>query len=103
MGYISRYNAFTRNNELKTLPIIDILEQNTDKFESYIVGVTRFDKLAFKYYGDATLGWLINYANPKYQMEFDFQDNDIIRIPFPLDSALEYYFIQTEKEINVLS
>lgn len=101
MEYISRYNNFIIRNELKTLPLVGIIEQETDIFENYIIGVTRFDKLSKKYYGNATFGWLISYANNKYKSEFEYNDNDIIRIPFPLDNALQNYFEQTKREINL--
>ncbi len=102
MGYISRYKQFIVNNSLSTLPFIEALEQPTDKYISNDLGVTRFDRLAFKYYSDPTLGWLISMANPQHSLEFDFEDGEIVRIPFPLEPALQYYFEAMDRELNIL-
>lgn len=101
MGYISRYKEFIVNNSLSTLPFIEILEQSTDKYISYQLGVTRFDRISFKYYSDPTLSWLISMGNPSRAHEFDFEDGDIIRIPFPLESALQYYFESVSRELSL--
>jgi hypothetical protein len=99
MSYISRYQEFIQNNKQVSLPFVEIFEQTSDKFVTYVLGRTRFDRLALKYYDDPTLGWLILYANPIHSMEFDFDDGDILRIPFPVESALQFYFDATGKEL----
>lgn len=39
------------------------------------------DFLAQQFYGDSQLKWLILYANPSYQTEFDIQVGDSLVIP----------------------
>ena len=43
------------------------------------------DNLAYEYYKDATLGWVIMCANPDFNFEFEVPEGAIIRIPLPLD------------------
>jgi hypothetical protein len=99
-SYIDRYGVFKTNGVLQTLPRINIPSSVDDKFITYIDSVTRLDRIALKYYNDSTLGWLILYANPQVSIEFDFKTNDIIRIPFPLEEALENYFGLIDRELK---
>lgn len=92
MAYISRYQQFIKDNNLTTLPFIEIQSNDNDKFVNYKKNETRFDRLANRYYNDPTLGWLIMMGNPTRSIEFDFEDGDVIRIPFPVESALQFYF-----------
>jgi hypothetical protein len=48
----------------------------------------RIDILAQKFYGDQTLGWVIMCANPQYFHEWEVNQGDEIRIPFPLERIL---------------
>lgn len=43
----------------------------------------RLDLIAFKYYGDTQLGWVILDANPQYDTELDIKPGDRLRIPSP--------------------
>jgi hypothetical protein len=47
----------------------------------------RFYKLAFKYYGDAELWWIVSWYN-KTPTESHVQLGDIVYIPLPLDKML---------------
>ncbi len=97
MGYYSRYSSFVLNNKSVPMPFIKIGISDSDKYESYKVGQTRFDIISQTYYGDPSFGWLITLANPQYSMEFDFNDGDIIRVPFPLNMALNTFETQIEQ------
>lgn len=58
----------------------------------------RIDKLAYQYYNDATMGWVIMAANPTYFHEFDISTGDKIRIPLPLDRVYKYLGITGSSE-----
>ena len=47
----------------------------------------RLDLISYRIYGDPTYWWLILRANG-YQIEFDIEAGELIRIPFPLELAL---------------
>lgn len=91
MAY-NRYKKPSENGtkEIRPLPYISIKERSTDKFIIFQED-TRFDKLANDYYGDPTLGFFIELANPEKPMRFDFNIGDQIRIPFPLQQVKEEY------------
>ena len=58
----------------------------------YEKGKTRLDILSYQYYNDPDYAWLILQANPQYgSMEFNIPDLSELRIPFPLDAAIEGY------------
>ncbi len=99
-NYQDRYGIFKTNGSLQTLPRISIPTSVNDKYITYVDGVTRLDRVAFKYYSDSTLGWLILYANPYVSFEFDFKNDDIIRIPFPMEEALQSYYSLINRELN---
>jgi len=46
------------------------------------------DTIAGNVYSDETLWRLILWANEQYFMEFDIPDNTVIRVPWPLQDAL---------------
>lgn len=96
--YYDRYSSFRDNEGTTPLPFINIPSVNTDKKVVYKLGRTRFDKLSQDYYGNPYHGWLIALANPKYGgLEFLYQDGDVIRIPFPFNSAIERYKQEVDK------
>ena len=91
MAY-NRYSSFIVNDEVKKLPFIKLPQKSSDKEDIYTIGLTRFDILSNKYYNDSNYGWLILLANPELgSLEFNIEDNSIIRIPFPLDITLKSY------------
>jgi hypothetical protein len=91
MAY-DRYKFFKNNADIKYIPFINIAEQSTDIKVIYTAGISRLDKLSQKYYADPTFGWLILQANAQYGgIEFDFPDDVVIRIPYPLESAILLY------------
>ena len=88
----NRYSSFIVNGEVKKLPFIKLPQKASDKEDIYILGLTRFDILSNKYYNDSSYGWLIQLANPQLgSLEFNIEDNSIMRIPFPLDSTIKNY------------
>lgn len=88
----NRYEIF-RNEDGTTdqLPFVALPQNPSDKFEKFQLGFTRFDKLAAKYYGNVFFDFLITNANPKFISEFDIDDGELIRIPFPLEKARTDY------------
>lgn len=91
MSY-NRYNNFLINGTYEIVPSVEIYKKSTDYLETYEAGKTRLDLLSYKYYGDANYDWLIMMANPEYgSMEFEIPDGALLRIPYPLNTTIEYY------------
>jgi len=96
--YLDRYDRFRSDSNFKFVPGIKIPEKNTDKYESYKLGETRFDILSDKYYDSPYFGWLIMLANPEFGgLEFNIPNNKTIRIPFPLKSSVDDYLDGVDK------
>jgi len=90
--YFDRYESFNVNGQLTMVPGIIIPQSATDKQIVYKKGDTRLDKLSQMYYNNPYHGFLIMLANPQYGgLEFDIKDRDVIRIPYPFESAVERY------------
>ena len=101
-SYFDRYLKFRTNGEVKPLPGITIPESSSDKQVVYKLGNSRMDKLSQTYYNSPYYGFLILSANPEFKgIEFDIPDQTIIRIPFPLQSALNRYNEQVEEHIRL--
>lgn len=97
MAY-SRYKSFIVNGAFKRVPFIKIPYSPTDCYVYYEVGKTRLDLLSYQYYNDPNYGWLILQANPQYSsLEFKLEDNAKIRIPYPLESAIQNYENELKK------
>lgn len=47
----------------------------------------RLDLIADKYYGSAEYWWVILCAND-YQLEFDIEPGEILRVPYPLNEVI---------------
>ena len=95
--YFNRYEKFTQKGEVKPIPGIKIPVSESDKSVVYKLGKTRLDILSQKYYNNPYHGFLIMLANPQYGgLEFDIKDRDVIRIPYPFESALERYLTSVE-------
>ena len=50
----------------------------------------RFYKLANKYYGDASLWWVIPWFN-QVPLESDFSAGDLVMVPRPLEAILNFF------------
>lgn len=101
-NYFDRYKKFREDGQIKPIPGLKIPLLNTDKTVVYTLGETRLDILSQTYYNDPYHGFLIMLANPQYGgLEFNIKNNDIIRIPFPFNSAIERYLssIETYKKL----
>ena len=93
--YYDRYEKFRNNGKILPVPFVNIPVLSTDKSVIYKLTRTRLDKLSQTYYNNPYHGYLIMLANPQYGgLEFNIKDGDIIRIPYPFDSAIERYIDQ---------
>jgi hypothetical protein len=88
MSIQTRYMNLPKN-ELN--PISKLEMSSTDLYIQFNKSKMIVDNLAFIYYGNSEYDYLIKLANPEYVYDEDFEDSVIIRIPFPLDSALFRY------------
>jgi len=99
--YYDRYKYFKANGQVASTPLILIKERSTDKFVVYKLGSTRLDKVSQTYYGTPYYNWLIMNANPQFGgMEFNIQDGDIVRVPFPFRDTIKEFEIKTQDYIN---
>jgi len=87
-----RYKLFRRNGDVTSLPFVNIKERSSDKFVKYQGENNRLDIVSNRFYGTPLLNWLILMANPQYGgMEFDIPTGSVLRIPYPLQEAMEEY------------
>jgi hypothetical protein len=100
----NRYNSFIGDDgSIQIVPFISIPKRSTDKYTYWELGKSRMDLLSYKYYGDASYGWLILQANPELpSIEYLIDNGEKIRIPYPLESVITQYEndIKIYKEIN---
>lgn len=95
--YFDRYKNFRSNGTMKPIPGLKIPFNPSDKSVVYKLGQTRLDILSQKYYNNPYHGFLIMLANPSYGgLEFSIKDRDVIRIPFPFESAIKRYLNSVE-------
>lgn len=88
----NRYQIFRNQDDTKDqLPFVAIPQRDSDKYITWNVDRDRLDIIASRYYGNVFYDFLILYANPKYLDQFDIEDGDVIRIPFPIDAAITAY------------
>lgn len=98
--YYDRYEEFKADGTVKTVPGIFIKNNSSDKKVVYKSGSSRLDKLSQEYYNNPYHGWLILSANPQFGgLEFNIPDQEVIRIPFPFNTALERYIEQVKTHI----
>lgn len=91
MAY-SRYGSFLNGASYTKVPFIEVPGNQTDRYTIYKVGETRLDLLSYQYYDDPNYGWLILQANPEVgALEFCIQDGTRLRIPYPLQTAIQGY------------
>lgn len=96
-----RYEIY-RNDDgtIDQLPFVNISKRTSDKFETWNLGRSRYEKLAQRFYRNPFFDFLIMYANPEYISEFDIPDGAVIRIPFPLDPVKQEYEDKLKKIRN---
>ena len=101
MAY-NRYKSFIVDGAFKKIPFIEIPNSQNDFYVFYEVGKTRLDLLSYQYYGDPNYGWLILQANPHVSsLEFRIPDKERLRIPYPLENALQGYENNIKKYNNL--
>lgn len=85
---------------INMLPFVTISESTSDLSEVWVLGRSRLDKIALRYYNNPFYDFFILYANPQYLDQFDIPDGALIRIPFPIDRVKEEYesFLRKNKE-----
>lgn len=96
----NRYELLNNNNNYEKLPYINIPNNDSDKYVNWILGKSRMDILSYDYYGNPLYDFIILYGNGEYLSEFDIPDGEIIRIPFPLEKALNDYINELEKKLK---
>lgn len=88
----NRYKNFISDGSYYKIPFVKVPERSTDCFVYYEVGKTRLDLLSYQYYNDPNFGWLILQANPECgSLEFLLDNGIKLRIPYPLESAIQGY------------
>lgn len=100
--YFDRYEEFREGNSIQPIPGIRIPLADTDKKVVYKEN-SRMDKISQEYYGLPFYGWLIMLCNQEFGgLEFDIPTNQVIIVPFPLDSALSRYLaaVKEHKDLN---
>lgn len=96
--YYDRYSKFKDDGKNQIVPFIKIESSSTDITVIFQKDTMRMDTLSYKYYGDANYGWLIMMANPKFgSLEYDIPDNAVLRIPYPLSTAISRYESAVDK------
>lgn len=94
----NRYTSFLVGNQYSKIPFIEVPLSASDKYTYYKVGETRLDLLSYQYYDDPNYGWFILQANPSAgPLEYKIEDRTKLRIPYPLNTALNAYENEIEK------
>jgi hypothetical protein len=97
MGF-DRYANFRNGNKIDLVPFAEIPKTSGDIYITYRHGQKRLDQISYDYYGSSDYAWLILQANPEYgSMEFNIPDKVELRIPYPLNVALDGYNKSIEK------
>ena len=98
MNTYDRYSQFRQDGKIAIVRGGEIPITDNDKYIIYKRNKTRLDNISYKMYGDPNYAWLILQANPQYSsMEFEIPDASVLRIPYPLSSAIERYRNSVEK------
>jgi hypothetical protein len=101
MSY-NRYKSFKSNGTYKKVPFVEVPLSPTDRYVYYEVGKTRMDLLSYQFYDNPNFGWLILQANPSCgSLEFKIKDGTKLRVPYPLDAAIQGYENNITKYIKL--
>lgn len=87
--------------KLEPLPYVKLPQNPSDKYIFWKRGVSRLDKIAYKYYGSSFYDFLILYSNSDYLSQWDIPNGALIRIPFPLKKAKNDYEKIVNRKINL--
>lgn len=92
MLYYDRYREITSNGNVLVSPKIKIEERNTDKYITFKKGQTKLFEVSDRFYNSPFFSFIIHAANPNVpSLEPEIENNTLIRIPFPLESAISDY------------
>ena len=80
MDEFNMYSEFITDNTFATLPYFNIKETGDDAYVEWSIG-NRLDRLAYTYYNDSSLWWIIASANNIHNAIFAFEDGTVLRIP----------------------
>lgn len=85
---MGRYNnIYNITSATQHIPAIGVIpELGTDLYIQYNSS-DRLDLISYRVYDDPQYWWVILAANG-YQIEFDIEDGEILRVPFPLSDAI---------------
>ncbi len=84
----NRYtDIFLMKDSTQMTPSMGVIKtRNTDLYVTYR-STDRLDLVSYRVYGDPKYWWLILSANG-YQIEFDIEDGEVLRIPLPLADVI---------------
>lgn len=68
-------------------PSVHVRDRDTDLFINYNVE-DKLELIASRVYNDPSLWWIIMAANPEYDMEYQIEPGETIRIPMPLNDVI---------------
>lgn len=102
MGYYDRYMKFRNGTKVNPVPFVKIRPNDSDIYIKFEKDKMRFDSLSYKYYADPDFGWLILQANPECSpYEYLIEDGTTLRIPYPLQTAINRYENEIETYFSV--
>lgn len=91
MAY-DRYASVRTEGGFRMLPFGEIPKSKNDRIIIYKKGQIRLDQISSQYYDSPDFAWLILQANPQYgSLEYNIPDGVELRIPYPLNNALDGY------------
>ena len=93
MGKFGRYNHTKFRDQI--YPSVKIRVRETDLYMTY-TDEEKLESVAHRVYNDPHYWWIILLANPEYVTEYDIEPGEIIRIPMPLNSAINEIRSQTK-------
>lgn len=82
-------NLFPSAGAFAPVPFVTIAPRLTDIVEPYYPGVSRLYLISDLVYGSPHFEQLLLLANPEWLSEHDIPDGTLLRIPFPLEDALQ--------------
>lgn len=95
------YEIFRQGETWSSIPFVAVPNLDTDKQTTYIPGQSLLTKISNFYYGNPYMGKFILAANPEVGPdEFAIEEEVSLRIPFPLDIALQYYKNELQIYLN---
>jgi len=98
----NRYSKMVTDGKIVRLPLVSLGKRETDYFEVYRKNKSSLDNISYKYYDDPNYVWIIMLANQDYgSLEYEIPDGAILRIPFPLESAINEYNTKLDRMMSM--